>query len=83
MAKVGSRIVADAQKRNKDKGGGRLTINLTPEENEIWSSVLARHPKGRGQQKAAFMAALRAVLSDNGGEISRERLIEEVRRRLT
>lgn len=83
MAKAGSRIVADAQKRNKDKGGGRLTMNLTPEEMELWETLVSRQPAGRGQQKAALMVAIRAALSDNEGEISRERLIAEVRRRLT
>jgi hypothetical protein len=82
MAKTGSRIVAAAQKRNKEAGGGRLTMNLTPDEFEQWQTLLASYPNGRGQQKAAFLGAIRAALFDDNTRMSNAELLAELERRL-
>lgn len=58
-----SEAVAKAQQRNRDAGGGRLTINLTPEDMGKWEAVLDGFPAGRGQKMAAFRAMLESMLS--------------------
>lgn len=58
-------------------------MNLTPEEMEMWQSLLGQFPAGRGQLKAAFKAAIKAALSNNAARLTREELIAEIKKRLT
>lgn len=71
MAKsqTASEIVARAQAKNADAGGGRLTINLLPAEMAIWQTLLDRQPPGRGRIKAALMDALTARLDAGEADI--------------
>ena len=69
-----SEVVKKSQDKNKALGGRRLTLNLTPQDNELWEAWLSGFGKKRGAQMAAFRAMLESAVSQ--GEITKEQVIK-------
>ncbi len=75
MPKTASEVVAKAQAKNREAGGGRLTFNLSPSEMAEWERLVARTG---GTQKGALMAAVRAHNGTN--DLTAEDVIDWIRR---
>jgi len=65
-AKTGTEIVRASQDRNREAGGGRVTLTLSPDDMALWREWLGEFEEGRGQQITAFRAMLQAAVSQGG-----------------
>jgi hypothetical protein len=69
-----SDVVKKSQNKNKEMGGGRLTLNLTPEDMEMWQAWLSGFGDKRGAQMTAFRAMLESAVKQ--GDISKQQVLE-------
>lgn len=69
-----SDVVKKAQNKNREAGGGRLTLNLTPDDMDMWQAWLGGFGDKRGAQMNAFRSMLEKALAQ--GQPSKKQVMD-------